>query len=171
MIAAPATRTGRLFVALWPDAAAREGLVAWQRAVAWPERARPTPPRDLHLTLVFVGSLAGDRLGEVVEACAVEPGDAALQLDRFEVWRGGIAVLVPSAVPAALLDWQARIAAALRERGLPFDERPWRPHVTLARRGQGATLAAAPAPVHWHAKDHALAVRDGPHYRVLARNG
>ena len=41
----------RLFYALWPDAAARAALAAWQASLG----GAPTRPDKLHLTLAFLG--------------------------------------------------------------------------------------------------------------------
>ena len=56
--AAPGSLTGRIFVALWPDLAARARIVDWQRRQAWPAGTRLVSPQDLHLTLHFIGLVA-----------------------------------------------------------------------------------------------------------------
>lgn len=163
--------TGRLFLALWPDAATRDALVAWQATLASPP-ARPTPARDLHLTLHFLGALDEARLPDVCAAADVASPPLALVLDALQAWPGGLAVAVARETPPALAALHAAIGAGLARRGLPVERRAYRPHVTLARRAgrdaTGAALGPRP-PVAWTSAGHALAMRDGPHYRVLQR--
>jgi 2'-5' RNA ligase len=164
----------RLFIALWPDEVVHAQLLAWQRSVSWPRGARPAAAAGLHMTLHFVGTVPRSRLPELAVALAVPPVPPfELLLDEFAVWHHGIAVLQPSAkAPDELLLLHARLGDALRSLALPVETRPFRPHVTLARHGEGATLAgAAPAPVRWAGGDgHVLAESAGG-YHVLQRFG
>lgn len=66
-------------------------------------------------------------------------------LTHAEIWDNHVAVLVPGRVPAALIDLHAALAATLAAAGLPVSERPYLPHVTLARNGRGATLVQKPS--------------------------
>ncbi|MBC5783279.1 RNA 2',3'-cyclic phosphodiesterase [Ramlibacter sp. USB13] len=138
----------RLFLALWPAPGCREQLVAHADGWSWPERARRTRPERLHVTLHFIGNVAAARLPELREGLDVGPADGAgLVLDEAKVWHGGIAVLEASRVPAALADLHGRLAERLQALQLPVESRPWRPHVTLARKASGARpLAFAPLP-------------------------
>lgn len=168
-------RTGRLFVALWPDRATRAALMRWQKTHDWPPAARLTPARDLHLTLVFIGALSAEQLDTVAAAVAEPVTPFQVRLDHIEHWRGGLVVASASSVPTALAAEQHQIETALRTLGLAIDERPWKPHVTLARRGAGAALrggvGVVPPPIEWRGAGHVLAMRDGEHYRVLHRFG
>lgn len=170
---ARAATTGRLFAALWPDPALRRALQAWQAAWTWPPRARPTPARDLHLTLVFIGPAPLERLPDIQAALATATPAFELALDAPALWHRRLAVLTCSQVPAVLAAWQRALAEALRALGLAIETRPYHPHVTLARSAAGALPPAAPPPpvLHWRPRGHVLAVRDGAHYRVLRRYG
>lgn len=166
---APAT-TGRLFAALWPDAALRRGLQAWQSAYTWSPRARPTPARDLHLTLVFIGAVPAIRLTDIERGLRRPAPDFELVLDTPRLWHGRLAAVEASELPPALAGWQADLADALRALGITIETRPYRPHVTLARQAGGSLLPARPPPpLRWVPRGHVLAVRDGGHYRVLHR--
>ena len=168
--AAAAAASGRLFIALWPDDRVRQDLQAWQSAVGWPPQARLVPARDLHLTLAFIGAVPAARLADLAMLDLRSPA-LDVVLDTVEFWRGGLAVLAPSRVPPALASWHARLVQALRQRELPVDARPFRPHVTVARRSTGARWGADPAldPVVWPAAGGCLAARDGAQYRVQRR--
>ena len=148
----PPPDPARLFIALWPDEGVRRQLQAWQRAVSWPKGSRLAAPAGLHMTLHFNGAVARSRLSELARGLAVAPVPAfELSLDAFAVWHHGIAVLETSLpVPDPLKELHSRLAEALRALELPVEPRPFRPHVTFARHGQGAALAVASLPpVRW----------------------
>jgi 2'-5' RNA ligase len=141
--AAPAA-TARLFVGLWPAARARAGVLRWQAACEWPAGARPTPPERVHLTLHFLGQVERERIAALGRALNLAVPRFELRLHRAAVWLNGVAVLEPAEgrndVPTALLALHARLGEALQGIGLPLETRPFRPHVTLARRARGAVL-------------------------------
>ncbi len=136
-------------------------------ACGWPHGARPVPAQKLHLTLHFLGAVARGRLPELRAALDISSPRFELTLARAAVWPGGVAVLEPAAgVPAPLAALHRRLGEALRACGLPVEARPFRPHVTLARRAAGAALPASAAPVRWPAQGHVL-VESERGYRVL----
>ena len=144
----------RIFVAVLPDDATRAELVRRQ-ALLLPRlaKARPTAPDNLHLTLAFLGMLeegqvvsALEAMREAAEASCVPALDLPLAgLGSFG--RDGRAILWQGLAPGpnldALFDLQARLERALRGRGLSLEERPYRPHITLAR---GVRLGEKSAP-------------------------
>jgi 2'-5' RNA ligase len=75
------------------------------------------------------------RVAEVLAVgAAATASSVTLRLDRLEHWPApAVVCLVPSQVPRALVALATQLAAMLRARGLPADQRPWRPHVTLCR--------------------------------------
>ena len=156
----------RLFLAVWPDAAAREALLRWRAAARWPAGAAPTPPQQLHLTLHFIGAVPAARLAEVTEFLAVPCAPCRIGFDRVEAWPRGLAVLGASAVPPALQALHGRLAEALRALDLPVEARPWRPHVTLARRAAGAVLPPQAPSGDWLVRGYAL-VQSAGGYRTL----
>lgn len=152
----------RLFLALWPNTKVRAALLAHAAMWDWPGSARPTHPERLHVTVHFLGSVAVDRLPQLRTALnlAWEGGD--LVLDRPAVWPGGIAVLEATRVGSGLVELHSRLADALRALDLPVDQRPWRPHVTLARKASGAHPPAATHPVTWRVEPAYLLVQSLP---------
>ncbi|MDZ7653158.1 MAG: RNA 2',3'-cyclic phosphodiesterase [Burkholderiaceae bacterium] len=146
----------RCFVALWPDpqAAARLDAIARELAGTYPQ-ARPVPRANLHLTLAFIGALATGRAQGV--AARLQTLDATPitwmvdRIDRFDgprvAWAGGPA-------PAALTDLVQRVQALLDAAGVPFDRRPYLPHVTLLRHLPPGTTGLARVltpPIAWRA--------------------
>ncbi|OYV34588.1 MAG: 2'-5' RNA ligase [Thiomonas sp. 20-64-5] len=138
--ALPGPPTLRLFFALWPDSAVRARLGRHQALWQWSPPARPTPVNKLHLTLLFMEGVDVQRLAAVRQLGEeVSRGwtDFDLLLDRAAVWRhGGIASLAPSQIPPGLRDLHTALSAQAAQRGLPFDSRPYAPHVTLGRRAE-----------------------------------
>lgn len=157
----------RLFLALWPDAPTRHALQAWQGAIAWPADARPTAPAHLHLTLHFIGAVPRARLSALQAGLGRPFTPFTLQLAELVLWRGGLAVLLPAETPPALATLHAGLGVALRALALPVDERPFRPHVTLARHAGGARLTAPAAPVAWHADAGYVLAESAGGYHVL----
>jgi 2'-5' RNA ligase len=151
--------TLRLFTALWPSPALRTALASLRDRWEWPAGAAPVDEARLHVTLHFIGQVPAQRLPNLAEGLDVAMQPAQLRLDpvRQQVWPGGIAVLEFDA-PDPLRGLHARLA----QLGLATEDRPWRPHVTLARKARGAIPArdADPLPP-WQVDSYAL-VRSVP---------
>jgi len=161
----------RLFVGLWPDALARENL--WRCLKSLSLRGRSTHPEDLHVTLQFLGEVAAERLPCVEDAVAALAGRGSfdLLLDQAGYWpRPRVSWLAPSEVPAPLLALQQDLAARLNACGFPPEARPYRPHVTLARKSPGLLARRIEQPLLWRVSQVALVASGGagpPRYRPL----
>ena len=141
----------RLFVAvpLTPAAmAAVAELVAGIRLAPEPAPGERRDPADvrwvrmdgLHLTLRFLGPTEPDRIPLLADAVR----QAAGQVGEFEIGLAGAGVFPNPTRPRVLWlglgrgieplnELTAGLGLALAERGWPFDDRPVRPHLTLAR--------------------------------------
>ena len=164
----------RLFLALWPDAATRAGLAAWQQDWAWPARAARVATERLHMTLHFLGDVPAERLPALLRGIDIRMERFDLQFGRAELWPGGIAVLRPRHTPPALMRLHAGLGDALRRLDLPVESRPFRAHVTLARRAAGATPPAHGPELAWPVDTGYALVRSlpgGAGYQVLQRFG
>jgi 2'-5' RNA ligase len=162
----------RLFVALWPEPGIQAGLAAWQQAWQWPPRAALVKTERLHATLHFLGDVDAGRLPALLVGLRVRFEPFELALGRAEVWPGGIAVVRPLEVPAALLQLHADLAQALRRLDIPVEARPFRAHITLARRAVGAKPPAQALDLPWRAGQAYVLVRSlpgGAGYQVLER--
>ncbi|GLY26300.1 RNA 2',3'-cyclic phosphodiesterase [Micromonospora sp. NBRC 101691] len=140
----------RLFVAVHPPADAMADLavqVARLRiglAAAVGTNVRLADPADAHLTVAFLGEVAEDRLPAVREALGRAAGPCrGPEPPRLRLGGGGrfgsgrrtvlwVDVLGEVERLAALA---ARIRDELDAAGLPYDDRPFRPHLTIARPG------------------------------------
>ncbi len=169
---APATGRVRLFLARWPGEATRRRLAAWRDCWRWPPGTAVVPDARLHVTLHFLGAVPQSDVACLIDALAVPFEPFALRLGAPAQWPGGIAALVPDAVPPGLLRLHADLGAALRGLGLPVEARAYRPHVTLARRAAGAQAPDASPALHWPVRAWVLVQSTlGPSggYRVLRR--
>jgi 2'-5' RNA ligase len=153
----PLTTTATLFLALWPGAALREALEVEQARWQWPPTARPVEAASLHLTLHYLGLVPQQRLPELAAAFDVACPRFTLRLRRRERWRNGCAVLCPDALPEAQRALHERLAAALQGLQLPIEARPWRPHVTLARRAAAAQPPQDELALNWPVRSWRLA--------------
>ncbi|MEE8674012.1 RNA 2',3'-cyclic phosphodiesterase [Tractidigestivibacter scatoligenes] len=129
----------RLFIALRFSEEEQEALAQSRDAVL--ERLRsghPTATANIHLTLAFLGMLdcAGEqRAASALRAAANASGPVALSLGSLGVFlhrRGGI-VWRGASRQEGLLALQHTLVQELATRGLPVDEEPFVPHVTLVR--------------------------------------
>lgn len=166
----------RVFFALWPDDAERAALAAWQPALHKLCGGRNMRPDILHNTLVFLGDIEPHRL-EALQLAAQEVDGEAFELpfDVARYWgHNRIVYAAPGSVPPQLAQLVHGLEQRLAKHHFDFDQRPYRPHVTLLR---NARWADAPLPgmnrVVWRAKDFALVQstpdETGANYRALAR--
>lgn len=162
----------RLFVAVWPDAAARDAIAHWRQGWIWPAGAALVPAGRLHLTLHFLGNVAPARLPALTAGLRVPFEPFELQFGHAEVWPGGTAVLRSNATPPELDGLHRRLGAVLDALGLPLEPRRYKPHVTLARRATGARPPPAAPAFKWRAEAGFVLVRslpDGGGYQVVER--
>ncbi|MGI4720635.1 MAG: RNA 2',3'-cyclic phosphodiesterase [Janthinobacterium lividum] len=159
--------TTRLFLALWPEPGVRHLLMQWRDAWNWPKGASPVHQDKLHVTLHFLGALPSERLPELLEGLAVPFTPFRLDLGRATLWHNGIAVLEPLVQPPELPGLHRRLADALLALGLPPEARPYRPHVTMARRAASAIAPQDGPPVPWSVSGYALVESRNGMYTVL----
>lgn len=150
----PAAKNRRLFFALWPTDEVREQLAAAAHAHA--ACGRVIAASNLHVTAVFLGAVAEERLPQVMESAQSAQkltfgGMFLLHLDRIEFWRRSrLICLTARRAPPGLRTIVELLRAGLRERGfeLPGHE-TFRPHVTLVRDVTRAAKGERVAPVRW----------------------
>jgi 2'-5' RNA ligase len=167
-------RALRLFTALWPDPADRAALAGCQRGWSWPDRVSVVPPERLHLTLHFLGNVPSWRLRGLIDVLRVPCESFSLEFGQAELWPHGIAVLRPLAIPDGLRRLYAALAPRVSGYGLPLDDRPYQPHVTLARRAAGARPPSQGPHWKWRADSGYALVQSlpgGAGYEVLERFG
>ena len=166
--------SSRVFFAIWPDDSLRAVLAALAREVARETRGRPPAENNVHLTLAFLGEQPSSKVEALRKlASGIGATRFGLTLDEIGCFRrSGVAWLGASAPQAKLLALQARLALALRDDGFPVDERPYTPHLTLARRIRASIQRSLPTPIVWEVNSFALVASEfggaAPTYRRLA---
>jgi 2'-5' RNA ligase len=156
------TASARLFLALWPTPSISEALHQHDALWRWPDGARRVPSEHWHITLHFIGAVPVPRIPELQQGLAIQFGPFDLMLDRTALWPGGLAVIGSSSVPEAMSRLHAELAGALRSLALPVETRAFRPHVTLARKAQGALRPPAFTSLRWRADAGYWLVRSLP---------
>lgn len=151
----------QLFLALWPDAAVQSQLAAHAQQWTWPAGCAPYQPQDWHVTLHFIGRIDASQVTDLTARAAVPFQPFELVLDKPALWPHGLAVLCPSELPKQMWSLFDRLGQVLRGLDLTVETRPYRPHLTLARRAQGAMAPPTPAPVRWWVQSYALATSTG----------
>ena len=164
--------SARLFFAAWPDRSVREALRGIQ---AHFPGGRPTHPQDLHITLVFLGSVNTESQACVTRiAEGIRGTPFTMQIDRVSYWRRPrILWCGPTVTPAPLQRLVQELQIGLKGCGFRPENRPYVPHVTLARKARPAETQVLPEPLTWQVSDFALVASHSgpvpPRYRVLRK--
>jgi 2'-5' RNA ligase len=109
-------------------------------------------PRLMHVTLAFLGEQPPQRLPlleDIARQVASESRPGVLRIGEPETLGGGrrapqVLYMGVDGDLAALTDLQSRLASALRAHDIHVEDRPFRPHITLARRRASAKGGAPP---------------------------
>ena len=143
--------TARVFFAVVPGASAREQMrhAAERLPVAAP--GRRVPPVNYHATLAFIGEASATQIASLCEiGGALRAERCTLCFDEWAHWRTArVIVAVAGTVPSELQSLQRQLRRALEWHGWAADPRPFRPHVTLARKVTQAPVLPALSSVEW----------------------
>jgi RNA 2',3'-cyclic 3'-phosphodiesterase len=185
--------TRRLFFALWPDAQQRGALHSATRKCVRSCGGRAVPVESLHATLAFLGAVPEGRVPEldriarrVADVFPADTQPLLLTFDRLAHWaRPQILCALGTEEPAAVQapgeprDTDAASAPALSATlknetaaaGFSPDLKPFRGHVTVARKVAHAPSELALQPVLWRFDAFALIESRtdpaGPVYSVI----
>jgi len=146
----------RLFVAAYPPEQAVAdlekvlGTLAIGRPPAPGRSLRLVPAERLHLTLAFLGDVPDQRLGAVQEALAVAAVGPAPEVSlagggRFGRGRFTTVWIGVRGDTDRLTELAGTVRTGLRRARLPYDRKPMKPHVTLARPGDRLSAAEVAA--------------------------
>lgn len=146
--------TERCFIGLPFDGRSVPGWMAWLHRLQqqMPESTvRWVVPADWHVTLAFLGNLSSAQQSAAIQAIHSAVRDSAVittQLTGFGRFPNPRATLWAAelTLPAPLAALKRRLDSALDAQGLPVETRPYRPHITLARRLPDTEPAHTPLP-------------------------
>ena len=127
------------------------------------------PVHNLHATLLFLGSIAESRIvdvGAIAASAASSVGAgcgsaAELFFDRVECWEKAAVLVATTSATSSGGHTLARTLAEVLQRetlriGLTPDPKPFRPHITLARKVGRPGRALSMHPVSWNLTEFAL---------------
>jgi 2'-5' RNA ligase len=130
--------TRRLFYAIeFPDDVRSRLSLAGAQLAALASQGRWTRPDNLHLTLQFIGDCPDEWLGRLGDILSLAAGNCP----PFTMQIGGCGtfgrlgdILWIGVAPHPLLQQMAGdIASQLQGQGLPYEQRPYSPHITIGR--------------------------------------
>jgi RNA 2',3'-cyclic 3'-phosphodiesterase len=162
-----------LFLAIWPGAMERLALSRLRDTLSL-QAGHPTHPEDIHLSLVFLGLASPDqrRCAEAATGRVRNPC-FELSLDRLGSFpRARVQWCGADIAPPALTDLVTALRAELAGCGFLLDNRPYRPHATLARKAPAVAGRILEIPIRWTVDSFVLASgQEGPppRYRILRR--
>jgi len=130
----------RLFTAIVPDASTQTEIASSLARGPAAASLRPVKPQNIHCTLQFLGNTDPSSIPTIVDAIeqgvSSRPGPLSLSVGLFGTFpsaRKARVVFRSVGEPSGhLRDLQKAVASAMVERGIRFDDRPFRPHVTVA---------------------------------------
>jgi 2'-5' RNA ligase len=155
-------RTRRVFFALWPGEREQEELAHCVAGALAPGGGRLLPARNLHATLAFLGAVHEERLEELAtlaRLCAHSWTQTAprLTFQRLEHW-GRVDILVVTGEDEG--ERAALLASSLKDAGVRGgfapDLKPFRAHVTVARKVTRAPPERALPELAWQFTSFAL---------------
>ena len=158
----------RIFFALWPTEAEGRALAGWQTGLRC--GGRVMRPDTLHLTLLFLGNVAMQRV-ETLKLAVEEISGAGFELclDEVRYWQHNhIVYAAPGVVPQALRQLVKELERLASAHEFQFEQRKYQPHITLLRNVQSCVLPEVSQLV-WSVKEFVMVQSHQGVYNVLAR--
>ncbi|MDX1455795.1 MAG: RNA 2',3'-cyclic phosphodiesterase [Gammaproteobacteria bacterium] len=148
----------RVFFALWPDETTREAVMAASREAVEACGGKAVPEDNFHITLRFLGNASGSDIRKMKKAAKAANGvPQKFTLDRLGYWAGP-EVLWMGCQKANddLLRLVVNLNTELGSVGFPHENRPFRPHVTLARKVESEPESSLISPIEWSSESFVL---------------
>jgi RNA 2',3'-cyclic 3'-phosphodiesterase len=138
----------RIFIGIDLDPEVRKRIERFLEGVeGFAPAARWMRPESLHITLKFIGEQTPERMEAITERLRRVEGSA------LEIRAGGYGFFPTAKAPRVfwigihagpqLAELAESIDVATAELGIPREDRPYSPHLTLARAGAGRRLSSA----------------------------
>jgi 2'-5' RNA ligase len=125
----------RLFFALQPTPAQAEALVASVASLVKELDGQPAPASNLHATLSFIGAVEEEKLAALRAAAAQVRGrHVRLDFDALDYWETPEVLCVTAVESESARDLSAALADVTSAAGFTPDRKPFRAHLTLARK-------------------------------------
>ncbi|MGA7180430.1 MAG: RNA 2',3'-cyclic phosphodiesterase [Thiobacillaceae bacterium] len=164
----------KLFFALWPEEDVRRAL--WKTSALLQEvwNGRRTKPDSLHMTLVFLGETPAGQLEELRQLAArMQAKSFKLLFKQAACWRHNkVGFLNPAETPPELAQLVYGLEDSLESAGINFDQRPYKPHITLLRNTRCTTQVSF-EPITWSPQEFVLVASiqsdHGQTYQLVGR--
>lgn len=121
----------RLFLALELPDSIKAYLLPLQDNL--PAGSNLVPPANLHITLVFIGKAEPQKVSQALNHMKYPAVSISLEEPGCFKQRNGTHFWVGLKDNSGLLDLRQQLLSALQGTGLKPDDKPFRPHITLAR--------------------------------------
>lgn len=163
----------RLFFALWPDQNIRVQLSAINQQIN-DHRLRKLRPTNLHTTLVFMGNVDEQAFLRLQQhAQTIRANAFTISFDQLSYWqKPKILCLTCQRQPKEIYQLVNQLTEIVEAEGIHVEERPYRAHVTLARKANQLEKLSF-RPVEWQATEFVLvesiSTDNGVVYQVLAK--
>ena len=139
----------RLFFALQPSLAQNAALSAYVAPLVAQLEGRGVPAENLHATLCFIGNVEEERLDALRAAAASIRGrPVRLRFDALEYWETPKVLCATSSRDSSeASELSIALGEAAVAAGFAPDIKPFRAHLTLARKIAAAQAATVPLPL------------------------
>jgi 2'-5' RNA ligase len=125
----------RLFFALQPTVEQGAELAVAVAPVIAGLGGQPVAASNLHATLCFVGAVAEEKLALLKGAAArIQARPVTLDFAALEFWEKPEILCATAEAPQSARDLSSALGAAAIAAGFAPDLKPFRPHLTLARK-------------------------------------
>lgn len=163
----------RVFFALWPSAKQRQKIDAVIAPYRSDLKGKWTARENWHVTLVFIGGFPVTDIPALqVAAGRIRHRDVRLRFERIEYWkRSKIMCLGGDFIPNELIDLVRALEKAAQRFGFVPEKRPFRPHMTVARKAGffDPVRLARPLELEWSGFElvESRSMPDGVQYQPL----
>jgi 2'-5' RNA ligase len=124
-----------LFFALQPTLTQSGALVDAAASLVAELAAQPVPAANLHSTLCFIGTVPEENLARLRAVGATVRGrPTTLDFNALDFWEQPKILCAIAAASEAARDLSVALGEAARAAGFSPDIKPFRPHLTLARK-------------------------------------
>ena len=163
----------RLFFALWPDQSVRDQLASnLQHQDIDPDQCRHVSSDNLHMTLHFIGNQSLDEMAcleRKASMVSAEPFDLTLDYSGY-FKKPKVLWFACRQAPQALFELHRSLGQQISRCDFEPEQRPYSPHITVARKVNVEPLANHLKPVSWRVDRFVLvesiSIPDGVRYRV-----
>jgi len=161
----------RLFFALWPDTKTRKQVAKFQQSIH-AQSLKKVKADNLHVTLLFLGNINNKTetaLKQSVENIKVSP--FPLQFEQLSFWKKPrILCLTTQQYDTQLSILVKTLKQASEQCAIKTEERPYKPHITLARKAHTRIALDVPL-IELHTQSFCLvescSTPNGVSYQVL----